>query len=230
MKGAELEATWEPLPGLRFNFAGGWEDTALAKGSQAVDLMDRTAGNPDWIVVKPFVTQASNCILPAYVVAADLTAGRRQFAALPARLLRHAYDGMSIRSRDAALCAESDGDQLAAYRVTQYPGFDPVSVDPAAIPASIRCDRAPNNGEGFDKNLSGNKLPNAPPFTVSFGAQYTMPLTTGLGGHAARRLLLAGLFLGARVQRQSLRSPARLHQRQSDADLHQPERLAGDAL
>ncbi len=31
--------------------------------------MDRTAGNPNWILVKPFVTQASNCILPAYVVA-----------------------------------------------------------------------------------------------------------------------------------------------------------------
>ena len=44
-KGAELEATWEPLPGLRFNFAGGWEDTAIAKGDQAVDLMDRTAGH-----------------------------------------------------------------------------------------------------------------------------------------------------------------------------------------
>ena len=32
VKGAEVEATWEPVPGLRFNFAGGWEDTALAKG------------------------------------------------------------------------------------------------------------------------------------------------------------------------------------------------------
>ena len=46
VKGAELEATWEPLPGLRFNFAGGWEDTAIAKGESAVDLMDRTAGDP----------------------------------------------------------------------------------------------------------------------------------------------------------------------------------------
>ncbi len=45
VKGAELEVTWEPVPGLRFNFAGGWEDTALAKGDQAVDLMDRAAGN-----------------------------------------------------------------------------------------------------------------------------------------------------------------------------------------
>ena len=68
VKGAEIESTWEPLPGLRFNFAGGWEDAKLAKGTSAVDLMDRTAGNPDWIVVRPFVTQASNCILPTYVV------------------------------------------------------------------------------------------------------------------------------------------------------------------
>ena len=74
VKGAEIESSWEPLPGLRFNFAGGWEDTALAKGDQAVDLIDRTdaANHPDWIVVKPFVTQASNCILPTYVVAAML--------------------------------------------------------------------------------------------------------------------------------------------------------------
>ncbi len=34
VKGAEIESSWEPIPGLRFNFAGGWEDTALAKGSQ----------------------------------------------------------------------------------------------------------------------------------------------------------------------------------------------------
>ncbi len=79
VKGVELESTWEPVPGLRFNFAGGWEDTAVAKGQSAIDLMDRTAGNPDWIVVKPYPTQASNCILPTYVVAAILQAGENGF-------------------------------------------------------------------------------------------------------------------------------------------------------
>ncbi len=49
-----------------------------------------------------------------------------------------------------------------------YKGFDPTT--------------APNNGEGFNKNLSGNKLPNAPPFTVSLGAQYTMPITQDWAG------------------------------------------------
>jgi hypothetical protein len=45
-----------------------------------------------------------------------------------------------------------------------YNGFDPST--------------APNGGNGFAKNLSGNELPNAPPFTVSFSADYTIPVTS----------------------------------------------------
>src|SRR6185312_1111986 len=67
VKGAEIEAVWEPTPGLRFNFGGGYEDARLAKGSRAIDLMDRTAGTPGWIVLKPFVTYSSNCIVPEYL-------------------------------------------------------------------------------------------------------------------------------------------------------------------
>ncbi len=62
VKGAELEAMYEPIPGLKFNFAGGYEDTRIKNGQSSIDLMDRTAGTPGWIVIKPFVTQASNCI------------------------------------------------------------------------------------------------------------------------------------------------------------------------
>jgi hypothetical protein len=49
------------------------------------------------------------------------------------------------------------------YPTITYSGFDPST--------------APNNGTGFSKNLSGNELPNAPPFTVSFSADYTIPVT-----------------------------------------------------
>ncbi len=56
VKGAEVEATWEPVPGLRFNLSGGYENATLDNGSQAIDLMDRTAGHTDWMVVKPFPT------------------------------------------------------------------------------------------------------------------------------------------------------------------------------
>ena len=36
----------------------------------------------------------------------------------------------------------------------------------------------PNNGAGFYKDLSGNELPNAPHFTTSFSAEYSMPITS----------------------------------------------------
>jgi len=70
VRGAELEAMYEPLPGLRFNFAGGYEATRIKDGQLSVDLMDRTAGHPGWVVMRPFVTQSSNCVMPDYVVAA----------------------------------------------------------------------------------------------------------------------------------------------------------------
>jgi len=137
VKGAELEAAWEPTPGLRFNLSGGWQDSALAKGSKAVDLMDRTAGNSDWIVIKPWPTQASNCIFPVWVVAAR-------------------GGNMSMSPTGACAAAYTNGSSLGT-------SFDPKT--------------APNGGAGFDKDLSGNELPNAPPYTVSFGAQYSMPIT-----------------------------------------------------
>ncbi|HVP86077.1 MAG TPA: TonB-dependent receptor [Rhizomicrobium sp.] len=177
VKGAEIEAAYEPIPGLRFNFAGGWEDTALAKGSKAVDLMDRTAGQPGWIVVKPFPTQASNCILPTYVVATLLLPFNPGPAGVPGACANaysdhlDPYTGQTYQyGVDHGLYPETViGENTGQNGLSvSYPGFDPST--------------APNNGAGFDKNLSGNELPNAPPFTVSAGAQYTMPLTTDWAG------------------------------------------------
>jgi hypothetical protein len=49
------------------------------------------------------------------------------------------------------------------YPTITYTGFDPST--------------APNNGEGFTKDLSGNELPNAPHYTMSLGADYTLPVS-----------------------------------------------------
>ena len=91
IRGAEVESSWEPLPGLRFNFAGGWEDAKLASGSQAIDLMDRTAGHPGWLVVKPAIYADSNCILPQYVVA-DLVEGARIVGEIGCFCRRRTFD------------------------------------------------------------------------------------------------------------------------------------------
>ena len=181
VKGAEIEGAWEPVPGLRFNFAGGWEDTALAKGAQAVDLMDRAdlADHPDWIVIKPFVTQASNCVLPVYVVAELLLIDSSTISSVCGRTYGEQADPVTnlpyvqnpkLRcSGDPVGCLEPGQSQFYVP-ISGYAGFDPAS--------------APNNGAGFDKNLSGKELPNAPPFTVSLGGQYTMPLSTDWAGTA----------------------------------------------
>jgi outer membrane receptor protein involved in Fe transport len=173
VKGAEIESTYEPIPGLRLNFAGGWEDTALAKGDKSIDLIDRTAGNPDWMVVKPFVTQASNCVLPVYLVAEILQASVNNGGLTPNQ---GGIGGVCEKAYISHLDPFAGDDPRLIP--PGYIGFDPVS--PTAT--NNGAGPAPNNGEGFDKDLSGNKLPNAPPFTVSFGAQYTMPLTTDWAG------------------------------------------------
>jgi outer membrane receptor protein involved in Fe transport len=159
VKGAELESTWEPLPGLRFNLSGGLQTSSMDSGQSAVDLMDRTAGNTDWVVVKPFVSNTSNCILPATAVrtlieydhAGPLDNTLQNQLDLACGL---AYGGRSVVGAPIPL---SD---LSLFGVT---GFDPYA--------------APNNGAGFSKDLSGHELPNTPHFNMSFGAQYSMPVS-----------------------------------------------------
>jgi iron complex outermembrane receptor protein len=178
VKGAELEGTYEPIAGLRLNFAGGWEDTALAKGAQAIDLMDRadTEQHPDWMVVRPYPTQASNCIFPSYVVAAMLQQPQQggflgnslSYACGVAYTTEHdpLTDLAYVPNPTGTCGCFAGGTPIPAG----YVGFDPST--------------APNDGEGFDKNVSGNKLPNAPPFTLSAGGQYTLPLSSDWAGTA----------------------------------------------
>src|SRR6185437_9618833 len=126
-----------------------------------------------------FPTQASNCVLPGYVVGALLTIfnpGPAGVAGACDRAYRQHIDPYT------GLPYDPDTDIVLSNR-QHYFGFDPLSVDPSA-PANVNngLGLAPNNGEGFAKDLSGNELPNAPPFTISAGAQYSMPLTTDWAG------------------------------------------------
>ena len=173
--GAELEAEWRPLENLKLGFKGGYEKTRIANGETAVDLMDRTAGDPNWLVVRPFPTYASSCILPTNVfVNPDHTIGPvggvggggpgaceiayqmnldpvtfEPYVDLAAGETPAPYTGSGI-----------DWSQLYAH--PGYPGFNPAT--------------APNGGEGISKQLGGNELPNAPHFTATVTGDYTVPL------------------------------------------------------
>ena len=160
VKGAEIETTWEAVPGLKFSFAGGYEDTRVANGSKSIDLMDRTAGNPDWIVLKPFITQASNCVIPTYVAETLLQVGGFQVGSACGNAWVSHVDPVTYQPYTPYPGTSSNGTPIP-----NYPGFNYLDYPDA------------NNGVGFEKNLSGNELPNAPHFTASFTAEYTLPVS-----------------------------------------------------
>ena len=195
VKGAELEASYEPLPGLKFNLTGGYEKTRMANGSQAIDLMDRTAGHAGWIVMKPFPDQASNCVLPAYILAYQLSAGLPNVNYAPPEDCEYAYSqdtdpvtGLPYTSTPAnnrnGVQAGGAPGKGKAIVPGSYDGFDPLAGNDPGDPYTgqntangIDYGPAPNGGAGFTKDLSGNELPNAPHFTTSFSAEYTMPVS-----------------------------------------------------
>src|SRR3546814_20598083 len=68
MWGAELELAWRPTPRLRINGNVGYLDTRIANGMKSIDVMNRTQGNAEWTVIKPWMQLASNCIAPKSLV------------------------------------------------------------------------------------------------------------------------------------------------------------------
>jgi len=178
VKGTEIEATWEPIPGLRFNASGGYEDARVANGESAVDLMDRAAGDPNWVVLKPFPVLASNCILPAQTVALILYE-RVSVATGEVHGLGSCADayifGLDPETDLPYTPNPSSGISLLGTGGTplNQPGQTGLFVYPGFNPAT-----APNGGAGISKDLSHHMLPNVPPFTANFGAQYSLPITS----------------------------------------------------
>jgi len=182
--GAEIEADWRPMENLRLGFKGGYENTRVANGMKAIDVMDRTAGDPNWIVVRPFPTFPSNCILPTYLFVGQnygngaLNGGPGPD---PALVNLGGKGGGNSGGCELAYVLNHDpvtdapyidlttwtgpipeGDLSTLLVHPNYPGFDPAT--------------APNHGEGIFKDLSGNELPNAPHFTATITTDYTLPL------------------------------------------------------
>ncbi len=154
VKGAELESTWEPLPGLRFNLSGGLQTSSIDDGQSAIDLMDRTDGHAGWQVVKPFIADTSNCILPSSTV-------RQIIAFFPAPPgFNMLFDPLAHACEVAYSGIPGTASDFSDFGVT---GFDPSA--------------SPNNGAGFSKDLGGHELPNTPHVNMSFGAQYSMPVS-----------------------------------------------------
>ncbi|HEX6867025.1 MAG TPA: TonB-dependent receptor, partial [Caulobacteraceae bacterium] len=168
--GAEIEADWRPLENLRFGLKGGYEKTRIADGEEAIDLMDRTAGDPNWLVVRPFPTYASSCILPTFVfVNPNGTIGRvGGVGGGGPSGCEIAYQGGHdpVTDEDYVDLTQNPPPAMDGWSNLGshpgYPGWDPST--------------APNGGEGIAKQLGGNQLPNAPKWTWTITGDYTLPL------------------------------------------------------
>ena len=66
--GAELDSVWRATHNLRFSYTMGYQGSRLASGSQSIDVMNRTQGNPDYVVIKGNELLPSNCVVSkAYI-------------------------------------------------------------------------------------------------------------------------------------------------------------------
>jgi outer membrane receptor protein involved in Fe transport len=192
--GLELESDWRPLENLKLGLKVGYEKTRIADGEQAIDLMDRTAGDDRWVLVRPFPTFASSCIAPAWLV------------------VGHAFSN-SVSNPEVVNPGATSGGNPGICELAYTIGVDPVttlpygqpgpvsgthtspinyadwSTDPDDYPGAVwpggvvgtvypgwDPSTAPNGGEGIMKPLGGNELPNAPQLTATITGDYTIPL------------------------------------------------------
>ncbi|MFC7378379.1 TonB-dependent receptor [Brevundimonas sp. GCM10030266] len=155
--GVEIEAMWRPVEGLQFDGTLGWLNSRIGDGEKSIDVMNRTQGNEEWTVLRPWIQVPSNCIAPTRHVEAILN--------------RYMTPTDQTQLALSALCAGS----------SRFGTFDPSF--PSTIPFYTLYGfsynpllEAPNGGRGFDADLSGNELPNSPDWTLNLGVQYTFAL------------------------------------------------------
>lgn len=150
--GAEAEILWNVSRKLRFDANFGWLRTKILKNNFSIDVMNRTQGNDEWMVVKPWIQVASNCIAPR---------------ALVDRILKHSTTQSANGSRNLPdiLSAFCNGRPNYNFRPgSTYANRYGFTYDPAID--------APNSGKGFYAPLEGNELPNAPRWTMNLGLQH----------------------------------------------------------
>lgn len=152
--GLELEAVYRPTPNFRIDANLGYLRTRIGDGESSIDVMNRTQGNEDWMVIRPWLQVPSNCIAPKKHVEAILGHPKIvqegtvfPLAALCSGSLRY---GTFTEGMDSS---------------TKFWEIFGIKYNPLL--------EAPNGGRGFEADLSGNELPNAPKLTANIGAQYS---------------------------------------------------------
>jgi outer membrane receptor protein involved in Fe transport len=151
--GFEWESVWKPVRDLTLNADIGYLHTHITGGA-ILDQSNLTQGDPNLTLVKAY--DGSNCVVNTAALAGYLA------------LLPFAPGGSTPGGQAAAffgsplapkgICGGGGPAALYSYAASEH--VQTVTQSGKAV------------GQGVAANLSGNELPNAPAWTVSFGAQY----------------------------------------------------------
>ncbi len=149
--GLEFETVFAPTRNFRVNANLGYLRTRISKGESSIDIMNRTQGDTDYTLVKPWMQLPSNCVVPTQVAAewARINSGLQSYYGLCG----------GVRGLVAGIFPPVIADSA----------FGGAPYDPANYPEL-------NGGAGLKDDLGGNELPNSPRWTANIGAQYTIDL------------------------------------------------------
>ncbi|HEX5775129.1 MAG TPA: TonB-dependent receptor [Caulobacteraceae bacterium] len=156
--GLEFETRFAPSRNLQIIANLGYLDTKIADGESSIDIMNRTQGNDDYVLVKPWVQLPSNCVVPVGVAERYLNT-------------------QSALGSYWTIC----GGVRGFLALTPFTLIDPSTGQPYDVSlydgTNGRADL--NGGAGIRDDLGGNELPNAPHWTMNLGAQYGIDLAEG---------------------------------------------------
>jgi iron complex outermembrane receptor protein len=150
--GAEMQLTFAATRRLRFNANVGYLSTRISNGQSSIDPMNRTNGDPNYTVVKPWVQMPSNCVVPTAIAE------------------QHLQNSYGIRDY-FMLCGVGG---LLGYAESWAIPIDPKT----GLPYNVANYPELNGGAGIRTDVSGNQLPNSPHWTVNVGAEYTIPFSS----------------------------------------------------
>ena len=165
--GLEVEGLWRPeaMPALSLDFSYGYLSSAV-DGSQSLDPINRTGGNPDYILL--------NNIDPGSTTGVNYVARESQITqvVLDCALLLQCPPGVELETPAALDIRNGTTVQSVSY---------PANAAGVAIPAYFARSFLDAFGvetqDGIPVDLDGNQLPNAPEHTLKLGLAYTW--TTG---------------------------------------------------
>jgi outer membrane receptor protein involved in Fe transport len=147
--GLEFETLFAPTRDLRINANLGYMDSRIADGETSIDTMNRTQGNPNYVIAKPWVQLPSNCVVPVSVV-------ENYLISHPENMTSYwEFCGGLLHASGEVIDPATD----EPYDVNNYPEL--------------------NGGAGLKAQLGGNELPNAPHWTMNIGAQYGFDILDG---------------------------------------------------